>query len=69
MERGMSSLASHQGRRWFDTAQAAEYSGYSYLTVLRALESGELKGSQKAKGCRWRIRLDRLDEWLEGDAA
>jgi excisionase family DNA binding protein len=63
------SAADHIGREWFDTAQAAEYSGYAYLTVLRALEAGELKGSQKAKGCRWRIRRAQLDAWLEGAAA
>lgn len=56
-------------RIWFNTAQAAEYTGYHATTVRGALEAGELVGSQRKKNGRWRIHRDQLDAWLRGEAA
>lgn len=56
-------------RIWHNTASAAEYTGYSATTVLRALEAGELAGHQRSKRARWRIHRDDLDAWLRGGAA
>lgn len=50
----------------FTTKTAAEYADCSPLTVLRALEAGELRGGQRKKGGRWSIRLEDLDRWLDG---
>lgn len=36
------------------------------VTVLRALETGQLHGTQRVKGGRWLIRETCLDAWLDG---
>lgn len=55
-------------RIWFNTAQAGQHAVCHVDTVRKALESGELHGSQrKAKG-RWRIHRDCLDAWAAGDS-
>lgn len=56
-------------RVWFDTTQAAEYASFSTKTIVRALQSGELRGQQRASRGRWRIHRDWLDAWLSGGAA
>lgn len=56
-------------RIWFSTTQAADYAGRHPKTILDALHIGDLKGSQRAAGCSWRIHRDALDAWLRGDAA
>lgn len=56
------------GRIWFNTAQAAEYSGYHPTTIRHVLQAGELVGTQRKDGGRWRIHRDDLDSWLRGDA-
>lgn len=57
-------------RIWHDTKSAAEYTGYSPTTILRALESGDLVGHQpRGRRSRWRIHRDDLDVWLRGGAA
>ncbi|RLV56033.1 DNA-binding protein [Aeromicrobium phragmitis] len=63
------SPTSLEQRIWFNTEQAAAYSGYHVQTVRRALEAGELKGSQRTAGGRWRIHRDALDAWLSGEKA
>lgn len=50
-------------RIWFTTAQAAEYVGRHRDTVLKALEAGELHGSQTKTRGRWRVHRDCLDAW------
>ena len=56
-------------RIWHDTKTAGEYTGYSPTTILRALEAGELVGSQpRGRGARWRIHRDALDAWLRGES-
>lgn len=51
-------------RYWFDTRQAAEHTGHHPDTVRRALEAGELHGTQRTVRGRWRIHVDCLDAWV-----
>lgn len=53
-------------RLWFNTRQAGEYVGNHPTTVLRALEAGELHGSQRKPKGRWRIHVTCLDAWAGG---
>ena len=54
----------HEGRVWFNTAQAADYSGFCTRTVADALRSGQLRGRQINTRGRWRIHRSWLDDWL-----
>ncbi|WP_134324571.1 helix-turn-helix domain-containing protein [Cumulibacter soli] len=54
---------------WLNTAEAAEYTGYSAYTIRVACESRELQGVQRRKGGLWRIRREWLDNWLMGKRA
>lgn len=54
----------HSGRLWFNTGQAAEYASHHPITLLKALNAGELHGEQRMKGGRWVIRRECLDAWL-----
>jgi hypothetical protein len=36
------------------------------VTVRRALEAGELHGTQNAKGGRWTVREDCAEAWADG---
>lgn len=47
-------------------AQAAELSGRHQQTVRRALEAGELHGTQRVRKGHWRIHPDCLDAWAWG---
>ncbi len=53
-------------RIWFNTAQAADHAGCHPDTVRKALESGDLHGSQRKARGRWRIHRHCLDDWCEG---
>jgi excisionase family DNA binding protein len=53
-------------RIWFSTAQAAEYAGRHPVTIRAALEAGELHGTQRKRGGRWRMHVACLDAWLGG---
>lgn len=44
--------------------QAAEIAQRHPVTVRRALESGELHGSQRGRGGHWRIHPDCLQAWI-----
>ena len=46
--------------------QAATLAGRHPNTLHRALESGELHGTQRVKGGRWSIRPECLDAYLDG---
>lgn len=55
-------------RIWLSTAQAADRAGCHRDTVLKALEAGELHGTQrKAKG-RWKIHVTCVDAWNLGES-
>lgn len=62
----MSAVLDLNARIWHDTKSAGAYTGYSPTTILRALEAGELLGSQRVPGGRWRIHRDALDGWMGG---
>lgn len=53
-------------RIYFNTSQAAERVGCHRDTALKALEAGELHGTQRKKNGRWRIHVDCLDAWALG---
>lgn len=55
-------------RIWHSTAQAADHSNYHPDTVRKALENGELHGSQRKPKGRWRIHVDCLDAWCAGES-
>jgi excisionase family DNA binding protein len=50
-------------RIWLDVKQAAERAGNHAQTIRKALEAGELHGTQRVTGGRWRIHRDCLDAW------
>lgn len=54
-------------RIWFDTSQAADHAGCHRDTVLKAVESDELHGTQRKKKGRWRIHVDCLNAWCGGE--
>lgn len=51
---------------WHSTATAGAEVGSHPTTVLKALESGELHGSQRRPKGRWRIHRDCLTAWASG---
>ena len=54
-------------RTWHSTSTGADHTGYHTVTLLKALESGELHGSQRKPKGRWRIHVDCLDAWVAGE--
>lgn len=50
-------------RIWHSTSTAAEEFGMHPSTVLKAVEAGELHGTQRVKKGRWRIHRDCLTAW------
>jgi len=56
----------HQVLQVLDTTQAAVAAGRHRDTIKRALESGDLHGSQRCKGGRWWIRAECFNAWLSG---
>ncbi|MDR0593716.1 MAG: helix-turn-helix domain-containing protein [Bifidobacteriaceae bacterium] len=48
------------------TGEAAEAARRHPVTIRRALEAGELHGSQRGAGGRWVIREACLEAWLGG---
>lgn len=47
--------------------QVAEAVGRHPVTVRKALEAGDLHGTQQAKGGRWSIRVDCAEAWADGE--
>jgi excisionase family DNA binding protein len=54
-------------RIWHTVQSAVEYTGYGERTILDALRDGTLKGSQRKQRGHWRMHVDALDAWMEGD--
>lgn len=52
---------------WLSVAEVAKHTGFHPQTVLEALWSGELRGFQRTKGARWRIRPEDADAWVKGE--
>lgn len=53
-------------RLWLNTAQAAHHAGNHADTIRKAAEAGELHGSQRKPGGRWRFHVTCLDAWVSG---
>lgn len=53
--------------RYLTVPAASEYSGKHPVTIRRALEAGQLHGSQMVPKGRWSIHTDCLEQWLAGD--
>jgi hypothetical protein len=51
---------------YLTVAQAAAASNRHPVTLWRALESGQLHGSQRMARGKWSIRPECLDAWLDG---
>jgi hypothetical protein len=47
-------------------AEVAEATRRHPVTVRRALEAGELHGTQSTKGGRWTVREDCAEAWADG---
>lgn len=56
------------GRRWFNVAAAAEYTGFSRHYIRDAANAGRLKGSRPGGGRsgHWRFTREALDEFVQG---
>lgn len=54
-------------RIWMNTAQAADHAGVHIDTIRKAVEGGELHGTQRKVKGRWRIHITCLDAWCSGD--
>lgn len=48
-------------------AEVAEETRRHPVTVRRALEAGELHGSQPKAGARWTVKSECVEPWLEGE--
>jgi hypothetical protein len=51
---------------YLTVAEACEYARRHPTTLWRALESGQLHGSQRKARGKWAIRPECLDAWLAG---
>lgn len=58
--------AVEQATVWVDAEGAAQIAGVHPETIRDALRAGELHGSQRVKGGRWRVRPECVDVWIEG---
>ena len=54
-------------RIWHSTITGAEHVGCHPDTVRKACEAGELHGTQRKTGGRWRINHECLDAWAGGE--
>lgn len=53
---------------YLTVAEASTYAKRHRVTLWRALESGQLHGSQRGAGGKWAIRPECLDAWLAGQS-
>lgn len=51
---------------YLTVAQASEAANRHPVTLWRALESGQLHGSQRMARGKWSIRPECLDAWVDG---
>ena len=58
----------YENSPWLTMKQAMAYSGYGRTTLTEALKDEELRGLQRTKpGGTWRIHIDDLDAWMDGE--
>jgi excisionase family DNA binding protein len=53
-------------RIWLDVHQAAERAGYHWRYIADLCRSGEIHGTQRKRGGKWRIHVECLDAWAGG---
>lgn len=51
---------------WLDVGDAATYASSSVSSLRRAVQTGELRGTQRTPRGKWRFRRDDLDRWIAG---
>jgi excisionase family DNA binding protein len=51
---------------WLTTDEVRQTTGISRTTVYEALQTGELRGYQRAKHKAWRVHTDDVDMWIRG---
>lgn len=56
-------------RMWLSVQESIQYTGCSKNEIYVALQSGELLGSQKGKGGKWRVHIHDLDVWMRRNQA
>jgi excisionase family DNA binding protein len=54
------------GRVWLTPAEVHIITGICRTDIYAALQTSELRGSQRGKCSRWRIHRDDVTEWMRG---
>ena len=54
---------------WRTVPEAVTHARRSASTILTALRTGELRGSQTKRGGTWLVHVDDLDAWMRGETA
>lgn len=54
-------------RVWLTVSEARQVTGVGANSLYAALQTGELKGTQRGRKGRWRIHCDDLDAWMRGE--
>ncbi len=49
-------------------AECAEIARCGRVTILHALQTGELVGRQRVKGGRWLVKPADLEAWMDGES-
>lgn len=57
-------MATHEARVWLELEQAAEVAGFHWRYIGDLCRAGEIHGSQRKRGGKWRIHRDCLDAWM-----
>ena len=53
-------------KTWLTPKQVSKAVGRHYITVIRALECGELHGHQTKRCGHWQVNEDVIDAWIQG---
>jgi excisionase family DNA binding protein len=53
------------GRVWLTPAEVQTITGVGRTEIYAALQTRELRGSQRGKNGRWRVHPDAVTEWID----
>ena len=67
MQKGGGGLSEAGERKWLKISQVAERLQFSYWSIWRRVQSGEIQAKQIGGG--WRIDPEWLDSYLRGKSA
>jgi excisionase family DNA binding protein len=56
------------GRVWLTPAEVHTITGIGRTEIYTALQTCELRGSQRGKNSRWRIHRDDVTKWIDSQA-